>query len=720
MSIASRITAMTEHIDDIYDTVELTGVDTTGLNKNLVNVPNTLKDGFVDIINNGVDTLYENFPKVSQTGEEPTLNGVYEAPMRVDLNGNTEQNSYSGKNFARIEPVSYSPANLTVTYDEQTGKISIKGTSNKTSGERMTSQLEINIPAGTYTLSLNKALPTLINYTVTDNTDTNRAFRISAGETSTTVTLPYAGASASLFMAVENGVSYDLEFYLQLESGSTPTSFEPYVGGTASPNPDYPQDIRVVKGDNTIKVTGKNLLAYTLESLKTINTQGTWTDNVYSYNGVDYTINEDLTIKTNGTASGASYLIINNDLNLTSGTDYKLNGCPTGGGVSTYAIRLYTGNDYVSQTGLDFPFTYGSQNLIRVNVFSGTNVNNLVFKPMVRLASITDDTYQPYQETTYPLDLDDIELCKIGDYKDEIRKSTGKNLFDKDNANILNVNLGYGQDNYGKLASSENARTLYIPIKSNTTYTVSKISSQRFVVGVINETPAINKLCNNVVYSSTGGTSLTITSGANDIYLCVYYFLSGTDTLTEQEILDSIQIEENPTATDYEPFGKVWYKKGVIRKYTTGIGATILSSNNTYRIKLRDISNLHDITSSTNVYVPSLSKNATIRNQSGYSSSRFNQGWGGLAIAYSVGVSSQIGEFETSEQLLNWFNNNEEVYTIINPTYDYIDITEITDTDLINQLEDLKTAKSVEGQTNITQTNEELPFILDVSGLKKD
>ena len=42
----------------------------------------------------------------------------------------------------------------------------------------------------------------------------------------------------------------------QLELGSTATDYEPYTGGIASPNPDYPQEIKsVVEGD--LKLTGK-------------------------------------------------------------------------------------------------------------------------------------------------------------------------------------------------------------------------------------------------------------------------------------------------------------------------------------------------------------------------------------------------------------------------------------------------------------------------------
>lgn len=39
---------------------------------------------------------------------------------------------------------------------------------------------------------------------------------------------------------------------VQLEVGSTPTSYEPYVGGVPAPNPDYPQPITNITGDQTI------------------------------------------------------------------------------------------------------------------------------------------------------------------------------------------------------------------------------------------------------------------------------------------------------------------------------------------------------------------------------------------------------------------------------------------------------------------------------------
>ena len=42
---------------------------------------------------------------------------------------------------------------------------------------------------------------------------------------------------------------------IQIEEGSSPTSYEPYVGGIPSPNPDYPQSISVVTGTQTVTIS---------------------------------------------------------------------------------------------------------------------------------------------------------------------------------------------------------------------------------------------------------------------------------------------------------------------------------------------------------------------------------------------------------------------------------------------------------------------------------
>jgi hypothetical protein len=57
-------------------------------------------------------------------------------------------------------------------------------------------------------------------------------------------------------------------------------------------------------------------------------------------------------------------------------------------------------------------------------------------------------------------------------------------------------------------------------------------------------------------------------------------------------------------------------------------------------------------------------------------------------------------------------HNTSVYYPLATPTN-----TEITDTTLIEQLEELKTAMSYAEQTNISQINDDIPFILKITAL---
>lgn len=186
-------------------------------------------------------------------------------------------------------------------------------------------------------------------------------------------------------------------------------------------------------------------------------------------------------------------------------------------------------------------------NKFRLRCENGTTFDNLKIK--VYLSTI-DDVYEQYTgkipapNPDYPQDIKVVEGRQVITDK-------GKNLFDKDNANIIVAS--FSQDYKTISQVSNNAKILYISCKENTTYTVSKISSARFRILTTDIVPALDVTGIDFIQNETS-TSLTITTSSNVNYLCVYYFINGTDTLSEQEILNSIQIEEGPTATDYEPY----------------------------------------------------------------------------------------------------------------------------------------------------------------------
>ena len=166
-------------------------------------------------------------------------------------------------------------------------------------------------------------------------------------------------------------------------------------------------------------------------------------------------------------------------------------------------------------------------------------LNNTEQAPIkMDLKGNTSQTGTPTPTSPIPVNVvsgdNEVEIC-------------GKNLFDKDNANVLNANISSN----GTISSNKNTRTIYIPIQPSTTYTISKILSSQFRASVYDNIPEINSVGTNTI-ANFSGTTITITSTSNSKYLAVFCYIN-TDTQTLQQILDSIQIEKG-TATTYEPY----------------------------------------------------------------------------------------------------------------------------------------------------------------------
>ncbi len=89
-----------------------------------------------------------------------------------------------------------------------------------------------------------------LNFNAT--TMTAYSFTSPAGKTISKVQADYGAAGQNTIYLTE----------FQIEQGSTVTSYEPYTGGQASPNPSYPQDIKNTGDSGTIneKVQNKNIL----------------------------------------------------------------------------------------------------------------------------------------------------------------------------------------------------------------------------------------------------------------------------------------------------------------------------------------------------------------------------------------------------------------------------------------------------------------------------
>lgn len=156
------------------------------------------------------------------------------------------------------------------------------------------------------------------------------------------------------------------------------------------------------------------------------------------------------------------------------------------------------------------------------------------------IQAINNPTYTTTEGTNLSIDNTRVGKMKFKFYGDTEQDSyNGENLFDKDNPNILNNCVtGSGLT----LDTAEGCKTLYVPCKPNLTYTITKVASTRFIVVTTTDTPAIGVATSTRTIDLTA-TSITITTGATANYICVFYYYSLEDTLTEQEILNSIYIK---------------------------------------------------------------------------------------------------------------------------------------------------------------------------------
>ena len=167
---------------------------------------------------------------------------------------------------------------------------------------------------------------------------------------------------------------------------------------------------------NTLGESGvKNMLAYP------------YSDKSKTIDGITFTDNGDGTVSVNGTNTGSSlvqfYFQTDKQLALEIGKDYILSGCPSGGSTNTYRMRAiinYSANGTVqhSDIGKGVKFTVPDNYLhirVMIDIYPGVTIPNLMFKPMIRHASIVDSKYERYTMTNKEI------TNTIGEMKDSFQ-----------------------------------------------------------------------------------------------------------------------------------------------------------------------------------------------------------------------------------------------------------------------------------------------------------
>jgi hypothetical protein len=185
------------------------------------------------------------------------------------LLGNAEQTTYSGKNLLKLGDGEATSVGISVPAVSD-NSITVKAESGVGTYDSRSYDIIGLQPGQQYTMSCNisGAYSGANGATVRiDNGHTGGASAILGTLETTnptlTFTVPEGSEKLGIYFYVAYGqtptVGSTATFTnIQLEKGSTVTSYEPYVGGTASPNPSYPQSISTVTGGQVVGIAGKN------------------------------------------------------------------------------------------------------------------------------------------------------------------------------------------------------------------------------------------------------------------------------------------------------------------------------------------------------------------------------------------------------------------------------------------------------------------------------
>lgn len=265
------------------------------------------------------------------------------------------------------------------------------------------------------------------------------------------------------------------------------------------------------------------------------------TFNQKTSNGMTCSQVNNSSVKFNGTTSAISNFWFNDlGITLSAGTyKFKLNESISG---IAYALKDSEGANILQTALSEETITLAEEktfNQLLIQVNENMNLTNKEINLMIYKGT-EEKPYEQYGASPSP------------DYPSKIKcLGSNENIFDKDNVNKLNAYIATGNT---LIVSESGGRTLYIPCKSNSSYTIQKKPS-RLAVGYTKVLPEVG----GRVYDVVSGvhdvtTNISYTTGEDAKYLVVFYYNTNNVNYTEQEILDSIKIEKGTEATSYSSF----------------------------------------------------------------------------------------------------------------------------------------------------------------------
>ena len=325
-------------------------------------------------------------PDITSTTEATMSNSHDSRLLFKEIGGVCEQNQYTGKNLLNVT-LGYSTTKngVTCTVDNE-GVITLNGTASELTifyaYEALTSKagkyykLEAMYISGSTSQKVSASNQDASNGWLGYNADITNSNVVYFYKYAMDLNMLDARGIYVQKDTVINNLKFKLMF-IQTDVDGFDSVYEPYTGGIPSPNPDYPQEIRHVRGKNLLDCRG----------LKEQTTSGvTFTPKFDSEGNLLY-------IEVDGTATAHAYYYL--DETFDCPYECLISGSPTGRAGNTFAIQAQVDSliyaDYYTTPRLP----KGKYNVYIV-VRSGSTMNKARFYPMIRSISVKNDIYVPY------------------------------------------------------------------------------------------------------------------------------------------------------------------------------------------------------------------------------------------------------------------------------------------------------------------------------------
>ena len=368
------------------------------------------------------ESIFYALPRTTGTGTAVTLDGTAFSYLKNRLYATeTTQETTTGKNLFNKNASILLANNCTYMFNN--GIYTITNTNNS----NPSLALNIDLPAGTYILNSDTYLSQatqIRNSSLSPQTQAN----LSSGYSNVSFTIDNACNNINFnWNSTSQPLILDLNTLMISTNGG---DYEKYTGGIPQPNPDYPSEVQVIKGNNSIKIENKNLFSGNFSQFDNVGGTGstygyfklpddskTYTLTMIAKNNFTPTYNHYIGFTANGGNGNASidWLVSGGQGQITAGTVISKSSNNTRRFISIFSKSATTLKDFTDN--FDIQLEEGS----------------------------TATTYVAHQEQVKQLTLGDKEICKIGNYEDKIFKAIAGNEIYDSLTTVEQSTLDYGK-----------------------------------------------------------------------------------------------------------------------------------------------------------------------------------------------------------------------------------------------------------------------------------